>query len=186
MEEKDFDTWNQKQKKLDRQKNYQHPKEGEIWWCSIGMNIGSEVYGKGTNYTRPVLVVNSSEGAGFIGIPLSSRLKSRKYSCVISSSDGRKHAALVYQIRNFDKRRLVDLASSISPEEYMKVKKVFEKNLSNMNALQTQGIRPFGRGETSSIKESYQDNFFLSRKNGGLLDKKFIVPGCSPKPNVIQ
>jgi mRNA interferase MazF len=37
-----------------------HPpyfKNGEIWWCSIGENIGSEMYGKGEFYRRPVLVI---------------------------------------------------------------------------------------------------------------------------------
>ena len=31
-------------------------KEGEIWWCRIGMNIGHETYGKGASFSRPVLI----------------------------------------------------------------------------------------------------------------------------------
>lgn len=31
-------------------------KQGDIWWCSIGMNLGEEIFGKGKKFTRPVLV----------------------------------------------------------------------------------------------------------------------------------
>ena len=31
-------------------------KEGEIWWCSIGLNVGDEEYGKGPFFQRPVLI----------------------------------------------------------------------------------------------------------------------------------
>jgi hypothetical protein len=29
----------------------------EIWWCSLGVNVGFEQDGTGTNYDRPVLVI---------------------------------------------------------------------------------------------------------------------------------
>jgi len=41
--EKDFDKWNMKKKKLDKNKRDLLFKEGEIWWCSLGVNIGEEV-----------------------------------------------------------------------------------------------------------------------------------------------
>lgn len=31
-------------------------KEGEIWWASIGYNLGEEVCGKGEKFRRPVIV----------------------------------------------------------------------------------------------------------------------------------
>ncbi len=42
---KDFNSWNITKIKLDSIKTFKHPKEKEIWWCGIGINIGSEVYG---------------------------------------------------------------------------------------------------------------------------------------------
>ena len=44
---KDFDQWNIKKKKHDTSKRYLFFKEGEIWWCSLGVNVCEEVYGKG-------------------------------------------------------------------------------------------------------------------------------------------
>lgn len=40
--EKDFQGWHQVKEKLDLLKNPPTFQEREIWWCSIGMNIGYE------------------------------------------------------------------------------------------------------------------------------------------------
>ena len=74
---KDFHDWNKKKIKINENITYNHPKEKEIWWCSIGVNIGSEVYGKGSGYTRPVLVINAEGSECFIGIPLTSNVKKK-------------------------------------------------------------------------------------------------------------
>lgn len=124
---KDFNHWNKKKIQIDGFVEFQHPKEGEVWWCSIGVNIGSEVYGKGADYTRPVLVINAEGSESFIGIPLTSNIKSRKYACIIKTDDGVLHTALIYQIRSFDKRRLTERKHILSKEEYSKVKKYFNK-----------------------------------------------------------
>ncbi|MDP3988909.1 MAG: type II toxin-antitoxin system PemK/MazF family toxin [bacterium] len=124
---KDFDSWNKKKIKIDANQDFNHPKEKEIWWCSIGMNVGIEVFGKGHDYTRPVLVINAEGSESFIGIPLTSNIKNKKYSCIIKTDDGVLHTALLYQIRSFDKRRLTERKHSLSNEEYAKIEKYFKK-----------------------------------------------------------
>lgn len=27
-------------------------KQGDIWWCSLGMNLGEEIFGKGKKFSR--------------------------------------------------------------------------------------------------------------------------------------
>jgi mRNA interferase MazF len=98
---KDFQGWSNKKIKLESNSTFKHPKEKEIWWCSIGVNIGSEVFGKGDSYTRPVLVINAEVSDSFIGIPLTSSIKSKKYSCIIKTDDYVLHTAFVYQVRSF-------------------------------------------------------------------------------------
>ncbi len=117
---KDFYAWNEKKIKLDGYKKYKHPKERAIWWCSIGMNVGTEIYGKGEDYTRPVLIINGEIGQSFIGIPLTSKIKNGKYSCIIKTTD-KLGTALVYQIRNFDKRRLVGKIGKVSEDDFKKI-----------------------------------------------------------------
>ena len=124
---KDFDDWNKKKIKIDANQDFNHPKEKEIWWCSIGMNVGSEVFGKGHDYTRPVLVINAEGSESFIGIPLTSNIKNKKYSCIIKTNDGVLHTALLYQIRSFDKRRLTERKYVLSNAEYAKIEEYFKK-----------------------------------------------------------
>lgn len=124
---KDFHDWNKKKIKIDENRTFNHPKEKEIWWCSVGVNIGCEVYGKGLDYTRPVLVINAEGSESFIGIPLTSNIKNKKYSCIIKTDDDVLHTVLVYQIRSFDKRRLMERKYALSNEEYSKIEKYFKK-----------------------------------------------------------
>ena len=56
---KDFNNQNEKKIKIDSKIKYGHPKEREIWWCSVGLNVGTEIYGKGEDFARPVLIINA-------------------------------------------------------------------------------------------------------------------------------
>ena len=53
--------------------------EREIWWASIGANIGFEQNGKNENYERPVLIIKKFNKEIFWGLPLTSKEKSGKY-----------------------------------------------------------------------------------------------------------
>src|SRR3989344_2420314 len=56
---KDFDSWNELKKKIEDDKNDpdKFPKEGEVWMCSLGRNIGFEQNGSGDNFSRPILII---------------------------------------------------------------------------------------------------------------------------------
>lgn len=124
---KDFNLWNKNKIKIDSYKRFQHPKEREIWWCRLGINIGTEVYGKGSEFTRPVLIINTDGSENCICIPMSSKIKTSKYSCVVETETGKINTALVFQIRSIDKRRLKKKICTLSEDEYTKVQKYFEK-----------------------------------------------------------
>lgn len=122
---KDFYSWNERKIKIDSNKKYHHPKEKEVWWCSIGLNVGTEIFGKSSYYTRPVLIINAEGSENFIGIPLTSKIKNGKYCCSVELDHGVLSTVLVYKIRNFDKRRLVEKIGYISNEHYKNVYKCF-------------------------------------------------------------
>lgn len=46
-------------------------KEGEIWWCYFGENVGTEMNGKSDYFTRPVLVLKKYDKYSFLAVPLS-------------------------------------------------------------------------------------------------------------------
>jgi mRNA interferase MazF len=132
---KNFNDWNKLKIVLDRQINFQHPKVGEIWWCRIGINVGSEIFGKGREYTRPVLVVNDEGNESCVGIPLSSKLKVSKYCCVINTVDGKSHTTSVYQMKNIDKRRFKEKVYDLNKTEYSKVRDCFLELFQNLKNL---------------------------------------------------
>lgn len=53
-----FDRWNEVKKELSSTQTQKYPSVGKIYWCSVGYNVGREVYGKGERFRRPVLVLN--------------------------------------------------------------------------------------------------------------------------------
>jgi mRNA interferase MazF len=72
---KKFDEWNDIKKELDIKKKNVIPKEREVYWASIGENIGFEQNGKGDVFSRPVLIIKRFSKNIFYGVPLSTQIK---------------------------------------------------------------------------------------------------------------
>ena len=119
--EKDFDKWNLKKKELEKLSKKFLFKTGNIWWCSVGLNVKVESCGKGEDYQRPVLVLRKLFGESFIGIPLSSKKKEGTWFCEITVH-GEKRYALLYQIRMFSTNRFQRRLASLDDADFRKVK----------------------------------------------------------------
>ena len=105
--EKDFDHWNQEKKSTnDRDTLDLYFYEGEVWWMSLGINIGFEEDGKSQQFTRPVLVLKKFSQNVFIGVPLSTSGKTGKYYFNFAFAESQS-TALLSQIRLFDSKRMV-------------------------------------------------------------------------------
>jgi len=70
--QKDFDKWNEKKKFINKQELAKFCHSREIWWCSIGTNIGFEQDGTGKNFDRPILVIRGFNENLFFGVALMS------------------------------------------------------------------------------------------------------------------
>ena len=70
---KDFKGWMKLKEKIHKKGSFRTFREGEIWWCKVGENVGSEICGKGKDFLRPVVVVNKLSKYNFIGVPLTSK-----------------------------------------------------------------------------------------------------------------
>jgi len=123
--EKNFDKWNSKKKELEKLSKKFLFKTGDIWWCSVGLNIKAESCGKGEDYQRPVLVLRKLSGESFIGIPLSSKKKEGTWFCEITVH-GEKRYALLYQIRMFSANRFQRRLASLDDADFKKVKEKLE------------------------------------------------------------
>lgn len=122
-----YDEWNIVKKRIEYS-NHKPPyfKEGDIWWLSVGYNIGNEVYGKGRDFVRPVLIVKKFNAYSFVGIPLSTKIKKNPYYEVVTVK-GKRVAVMFFQIRTFSSKRLSNKLGVLELNEYSRiVKKVKE------------------------------------------------------------
>ena len=75
MYEKDFDSWNRTKKQINAElRPKQFIRAGEVRWATLGVNIGSEIDGKGHSFTRPVIVVHAGNHMAMV-VPLSTKVK---------------------------------------------------------------------------------------------------------------
>ena len=112
--EKDFDRWNELKKKIDNRGSI-YVSEREVWFCSVGLNVGSEQNGKNEIFERPVLVIKRITSNTFIGIPLTSNKKKGSWYVSLESTDS---SAIITQIKLFDTKRLTRKIKSIPVREF--------------------------------------------------------------------
>jgi len=127
--QKDFDGWSQAIPVI----NEQEPPEfraKEVWWCNIGVNIGTEADGNRMNsevsyfYTRPVLILKKLSNNSFIALPMSKKIKQGSWYYPIQVQNNSSNL-LFHQIRSFDARRLTSKISRITDEQLDMIKNVF-------------------------------------------------------------
>jgi mRNA interferase MazF len=99
-------------------------KEGAVWWCSVGVNVGVEILGKGKNFERPILIFKKFGQNSFLGIPLTTQLKNGTWyvSTIVREKEGR---AALNQIRVFDKKRLINKIGTLGSENFLEIKMAF-------------------------------------------------------------
>lgn len=108
---KDFQKWNKRKEKLHANKERLFFHEREIWYCSLGANIGFETDGKGEEFLRPVVIVRKFNNEIFWAIPLTKSKKPipnkvEKYYFAFLFVPEVKSLAVLSQIRLIDARRL--------------------------------------------------------------------------------
>lgn len=99
-------------------------KQGDIWWCSLGINLGEEIFGKGKKLTRPVLIFRKFTSNSFLGLPLTTQEKQGSWYVEIELG-GTKRWAMLNQARILDKKRLTSRVGALDDGQFNKVKKHF-------------------------------------------------------------
>lgn len=82
---KDFDTWNENKKKINNVITELPFYEGQIWWCSAGVNIGHEIDGKHNTFERPFYILKKCSNTMFIGVPCTSNVKQGAFMYVLKT-----------------------------------------------------------------------------------------------------
>ena len=128
---KDFDSWNKEKKQLDSTSPKVYFHEREVWWCSLGINIGFEQDGKSDKFSRPVVILKTYSINAALVVPLTTKDKKGIYYFDLGKI-GRKDAkAVLSQIRFIDKRRLIKKLDVVNKDVFEKLKSaIVQINLS--------------------------------------------------------
>ena len=102
-------------------------KDAEIWWASIGHNIGTESNGKNDTFERPVLIFKKFSRDSFWGIVISSQVKSGPYYYPFRLKKRRYYINLS-QLRLLSSKRLLRHIGSLEPTDFIKIRNAI-KNL---------------------------------------------------------
>ena len=123
ISKKDFLIWHKTKAGIDdiRERPVFHSRE--VWWCSIGLNVGFEQDGKGKNFSRPVLIIRGFSKEVFLCIPLTTKLKEGKYYHAIDLGEGVLRRVILSQIRLLDSKRLQETITTIGEGEFNEIKK---------------------------------------------------------------
>lgn len=124
---KDFNGWSQLKQRIDFQSKPPSFEEREIWWCSIGLNVGHEENGKSDLFSRPVLVVRKFNSHIFLGVPLTSKIKEyhRFYHKIHFKEQ--EQSVMLSQIRVWESKRLTRMKGKLSVEQFREVRNLLSR-----------------------------------------------------------
>lgn len=94
--------------------------EREIWWASLGSNIGFEQDGKNTNFERPVLVIKKFNRSMLWALPLTGREKTGVYYYTFEI-DNNKYTVIIPQLRLISSQRLIRKIRKVPKDSYIEV-----------------------------------------------------------------
>jgi mRNA-degrading endonuclease toxin of MazEF toxin-antitoxin module len=118
---KDFDGWNREKKRI----NDVSPvfaNEREIWWCSLGVNVGDEEDGKNMLFERPVLVLKKFNARIVLAVPLTTKVKPNPYYFPFAH-DGMTFAVILSQVRLVSTKRFTRLIWKMGRKRFGEIKR---------------------------------------------------------------
>lgn len=107
MRGKEFDEWNKDKKRIHGRLSTPYVHRREIWWVSLGVNIGSEQDGGGIEYRRPALVLAVFGRTTCLVAPLTTSARVHHLRPCIGNVDGKNAHVLLSQIRVIDTKRCI-------------------------------------------------------------------------------
>ncbi len=100
--------------------------EHDIWWASLGENVGSEINGKSQLFSRPVIILKKLAHGFYFVIPTSTQLKTGTWFVPFRNGH-RDMVASLHQARCLDYRRLSTKLGQLDDSDFQRVKDGFWK-----------------------------------------------------------
>jgi mRNA interferase MazF len=97
-------------------------KERDVWWLSMGHNVGAEEDGKGDNFSRPIIVIKGFNKHLLWGIPISTADKTGIYYHKVMVN-GEPRVAILSQLKAYSTKRLINKVGVIDVKSFEVLKK---------------------------------------------------------------
>ncbi len=120
--DKNFDVWNIKKKLVHLEQSRLYTVR-EVWWCRLGINIGSEQDGNGNEFLRPVVIVRGFGADVCMVIPLTTSTHRHSLRVPVGDIQWKSASALLSQVRVVDTRRLVEKIGFLEQEIFQHLRK---------------------------------------------------------------
>ncbi len=122
---KDYDNWNEIKKKCSTNERELGIKSREIFWAKIGLNIGSEEYGKDKNFARPIIIIRKLTSDLFIGVQITSTIKNNdyfhKFTYTNKQNGETKNSAMILQVKVFSIKRLMNKIGIVNKKDFEEI-----------------------------------------------------------------
>jgi len=159
-----FDRWNGLKRKISV-KTVIPFKQGEIYFMSVGHNIGSEIYGHDDLFLRPVFVYRKLSKTSFVGIPLTSKQRDGSYFFTFSYTKKTLSTALLNQLRVFDIRRAEYCDGHISIKDFSKLKDKVKMFMDITPNLKRKGSGHASKKLPKSLSKEIKNSIAQDKKN---------------------
>ena len=121
MGHKDFKNWHTEKNDLHENKVRAFFHEREVWFASIGVNVGFEQDGRGGKFLRPVIILKKFNNEVLWCIPLTKNQKKGKYYFSFQLEE-ETSTAILSQIRLVDSKRLQYKMGDIAMKDFDQIK----------------------------------------------------------------
>ena len=116
--QRNFKKWHKLKSEIDQQDRSLLFRPQEIWWCSLGANVGVETDGKSDLFQRPVLIWRKFNRDMFWGLPLTSKDKNEKPFYFSLTMHKQTHTVVLSQLRVLSAQRLIRRLEKLSDTQF--------------------------------------------------------------------
>ena len=139
---KDFNRWNERKKAVNKRTLATDFffLEREIWWATLGVNIGSEIDGKNQDFDRPVLILKKFSEKMLWILPITSYIGSNGEIFHAMQHSKITGSIPLPQLRVISANRLIKLSHRMSELEFIEVRKKIISLLSDNETPPVPGV----------------------------------------------
>jgi mRNA interferase MazF len=137
---KKFTEWFRIKERLDFKKpKIPQVSEGQIWWANLGENIGREINGKGSQFTRPVIIYKKFAQDYYFVIPVTTQIQNGNWYIPFMFK-GIQQIACLHQARSIDYRRLDSKFGETLPTDFSRIQIGFEAVYKKITPAYSEGV----------------------------------------------